>query len=141
VKVWPLPIHLQVKSKVQADNIRLSVNFLMNSRSVRGGFEFGEVREVGMTVRANANAGMDTKEFAKYFFETIVPLYPDTAETGQRVAVIVDIGPGRVNVDMLARLRIRGFYLIPQVFQTPRMLPKPLTRTMIYSSLSIERTR
>ena len=37
---------------------------------------------------------------------------------GKRVAIIVDSGPGRVNADMLARLRIRGFYLIPGVPNT-----------------------
>ena len=116
---WPLPIHLQVKSEAQAENIRLSVNFMKDSRSVRGVFGFGGVREVGMTLRANPKAGMDTKEFAKYLFATIVPLYPDTADKpGKRVAVIVDSGPGRVNSDMLARLRIRGFYLIPGVPNT-----------------------
>ena len=107
VKGWSLPIHLQVKSEAQAENIRLSVNFLKDSRSVRGGFGFDEVREVGMTLGANTKARMDTKKFAKYLFATIVHMYPDVADKpGKRVAVIVDSGPGRVNGEIRARLRI-----------------------------------
>ena len=72
-----------------------------------------------MTFGANPKAGMDNIEFNKYLFSTIVPLYPDAEDkAGKRVAVVVDSGPGRVNETMLAKLRIRGFYLIPGVPNT-----------------------
>ena len=119
VKGWPLPVHLQVKSEAQAENIKISLKFLKGSQSVRGKFGFSEMKEAGMTLGANPKAGMDMKEFAKYLFSTIVPLYPDASDRpGKRVAIIVDSGPGRVNAEMLARLRIRGFYLIPGVPNT-----------------------
>ena len=119
VKGWPLPVHLQVKSEAQVENIRLSLDFFKDSRRVRGVYGFGELREVGMTLGANAKAGMDGEKFAKYLFATIVLLYPDAIDVpGKRVAVIVDSGPGRLNSDMLARLRVRGFYLIPGVPNT-----------------------
>ena len=72
-----------------------------------------------MTFVANPKAGMDSIEFSKYIFSTIFPLYPDAEDiAGKRVAIIVDSGPGRVNSSMLAKLRIRGFYLIPGVPNT-----------------------
>ena len=74
-------------------------------------YGFGEVQEVGMTIGSNAKAGMDSKEFLKYLFSTIVPLYPDAADvSGKRVAIIVDSGPECLNSHMLVRLRICGFY-------------------------------
>ena len=72
-----------------------------------------------MTLVENIKAGMDSIEFAKYIFSTILPLFPDSEDTpGKRVAIIVDSGPGRVNSSMLAQIRIRGFYLIPGVPNT-----------------------
>ena len=72
-----------------------------------------------MTLGVNPKAGMDGKEFAMYLFATIVPLYPDAADIlGKRVAVTVDSGPDRLISDMLARLRVCGFYLIPGVSNT-----------------------
>ena len=72
-----------------------------------------------MTLVENIKAGMDSIEFAKYIFSTILPLFPDSEDTPvKRVAIIVDSGPGRVNSSMLVQLRIRGFYLIPGVPNT-----------------------
>ena len=72
-----------------------------------------------MKLGENAKSGMDSIEFVKYIFLSILPLFPDAAYTpGKRVAIIVDSGPGRVNSSMLAQLRIHGFYLIPGVPST-----------------------
>ena len=99
--------------------MRLSLEFLKGSRSVRGKYGLDEVKEIGMTLGANPKAGMDMKEFAKYLFSSIVPLYPEPSEKlGKRVAIIVDSGPEHVNAEMLAKLRIRGFYLITGVLNT-----------------------
>ena len=107
---WPIPPHLQVKSEAMAKNIKLSLGFFQNIKSVRGKLGFHEVKYFGMTFGANPKAGMDYIEFSKYIFSTIVPLYPDAEDiAGKRVAIIVDSGPGRVNSSMLAQLRIRGF--------------------------------
>ena len=63
-----------------------------------------------MTANCNVKAGMDVVEFCKYVEECIVPLYPDTCcdEPGKRVLLLVDSGPGRMQVKMLARLRLKG---------------------------------
>ena len=81
MKGWPLPVHLQVKSEVQAENMKLSLKFLKGLQIVRDKFGFPQVKEVGMTLGANPKAGMDMKEFAKYLFSSIVPLYPDASDT------------------------------------------------------------
>ena len=69
-----------------------------------------------MTLNANTKSGMDSIEFAKYFFSTILTLFPDAADTpAKRVAIVVDNGPRRVISSMIAQLRVYGFYLISGV--------------------------
>ena len=110
---WPLPPHLQVKSDAKGENQKISLDFYAKMMHIRGQYGFDKIVERGATFGANAKAGMDNEEFEKYFFNAIVPLYPDAADVdGKRVAVIVDSGPGRLNEEMLAKLRICGFYLI-----------------------------
>ena len=46
----------------------------------------------------------------------ILPLCPDIADVrGKRVIMKVDSGPGRMNLEMLASLRLQGLYLVPGV--------------------------
>ena len=46
---------------------------------------------------------MDSIEFEKYIFSTILPLFSDAADTqGKNVVIIVDSGPGHVDSSMLA---------------------------------------
>ena len=68
----------------------------------------------------NDKGGMDDDEFFKYLLNRIVPLLTDTVadEPGKRVLVKIDSGPGRRNVEMLARLKNFGFYLYPGVPNT-----------------------
>ena len=70
-------------------------------------------------MRCNAKAGMDTVEFSKYLQTSIMPLYPYAQDTpGKIFLIIVDSGPGRLDLDMLATLRARGFYLMTGVPNT-----------------------
>jgi hypothetical protein len=67
----------------------------------------------------NEKAGMNETELEKFILKAIVPLYPDAGdEPGKRVLLKVDSGPGRTNVEMLTKLRLRGFYLSPGVPNT-----------------------
>ena len=68
----------------------------------------------------NEKGGMDDEEFFKYLLNSIVPLFTDIVadEPGKRVLVKIDSGPGRRNVEMLARLKNLGFYLYPGVPNT-----------------------
>jgi hypothetical protein len=62
----------------------------------------------------NERAGMNAVELEKYMKNSILPLYPDIEDTpGKRVLIKVDSGPGRLNVEMLADLRLQGLYLVP----------------------------
>lgn len=62
---------------------------------------------------------MDKVELNKYMKKAILPLYPDIADVpGKRVIMKVDSGPGRLNLEMLADLRVQGLYLVPGVPNT-----------------------
>ena len=58
--------------------------------------------EVGITLGANAKAGMDYVGFSKYLFSAIFSLFTDVADTpGKRVEIIINSGPGGVKSSML----------------------------------------
>ena len=111
---WPIPPHFQMISKAKDENKKVSLAFFQKVKHVEGWYEFGHLHECGITVNSNEKGGMDEEQFEKYIFASIVPLYEDACDKpGHRVAILVDSGPGRNNLLMLARLRARGFYLLP----------------------------
>ena len=62
---------------------------------------------------------MNEVEFEKYINNNVRTLWPDVEDVpGKRVALKVDSGPGRMNIDLLARLRLIGIYLYPGVPNT-----------------------
>ncbi len=62
---------------------------------------------------------MDEAEFEKYVKNNIIPLYPDALDIPcKRVLIKVDSGPGRLNIELLAELRLLGWYLYPGVPNT-----------------------
>jgi len=70
-------------------------------------------------VGLNEKGGMDEAEFEKYFRNCILPLFPDALDLlGFCVMVKVDSGPGHLNVNLLAKLCLLGFYLYPGVPNT-----------------------
>ena len=63
------------------------------------------------------------EEFAKYIWNSIMPLYPNAApEKGKWVILKCDSGPGRLNLDLLADLRTSGFILFPGVPNTTAVM-------------------
>ena len=115
-----LPPHFQFGTAAKSTElmkIRAEVDrFLVK---VKGKFGFEEERELPCTVAMNEKGGMDEKEFRLYCLNSIVPLYPDAEDLpGKRVMIKVDSGPGRLNKDLLAELRLLGFYLYPGVPNT-----------------------
>jgi hypothetical protein len=59
---------------------------------------------------------MAMNEFEKYIMNSIVPCYPDAKDNyGLRVLLKMDMGAGRDNIVLLARLRNCGFYILPSV--------------------------
>ena len=117
---YPVPPHFQVRSLARTEQTKkLDTRLFENMRKVFGRWGFDEVTERGVTANCNMKAGMDVEEFCKYVEDCIVPLYPDARdEPGKRVLLIVDSGPGRTQVEMLARLRTKGIYVKPGVPNT-----------------------
>ena len=85
---------------------------------------------------------MNEVEFEKYITKAILPLYPDVEDQPcKRVILKVDSGPGRTNVDMLARLKALGVYLISSVPNTTHVTQEAdqsfgLFKTIYRSNLS-----
>ena len=63
--------------------------------------------------------GIDAVKFEKYLTNIILPSYPNAMDVQlKHAAIIVDSGPGRLNLEMLEKLSIHGFYLITGVPNT-----------------------
>jgi hypothetical protein len=91
----------------------------VNSKNVLGRFGFEEQQSFPCTFGMNDKGGMNSVKLEKYMKGSILPLYPDVQDIpGKRVIVKVDSGPGRMNVNMLAEMRLRGIYLVPGVPST-----------------------
>jgi len=57
---------------------------------------------------------MTKDEFEEYLKNSIITLYPDASDVpGRRVILKADSGPGRKNTELMAYLRVRGFYFLP----------------------------
>jgi hypothetical protein len=81
---------------------------------VIGQFGCEEVRSWPVTFGANEKGGMDSEEFKKFVLNSIVPLFPHAKnKKGLHVMLKVDSGPGRMNLNLLTRLRCLGFILYP----------------------------
>ncbi len=115
-----LPPHFQFSTTAKTEErerVRLeTVKFMKN---VRGKFGHDEVKTFPCTFGLNEKGGMDKDEFEKYLFVNIVSLYPDAVDVpGKRVCIKLDSGPGRINAELMARLRLMGFYVFPGVPNT-----------------------
>jgi hypothetical protein len=112
---YPVPPHFQVRSLAKTEQTKkLDTRLFENMRKVRGKYGFEQVTQRGVTANCNAKAVMDVEEFDKYVMKCIVPLYPDAEDKpGKRVLLLLDSGPGRTQVEMLARLRRIGIYVKP----------------------------
>jgi hypothetical protein len=116
----PLPPHLQLKTAAKtADREQLNIAVLQHIKRVRGEFGHPKERLWGVTFGMNEKGGMDSTELAKYLEKRILPLSPDLEDTpGKRILIKVDSGPGRTNIEMLAKFRLRGVYFVTGVPNT-----------------------
>jgi hypothetical protein len=116
----PLPPHFQLKVLAQsAERERISANWILNSMRVVAQFGHSEANDFPCTFGMNEKGGMNAVELKKYMNGSILPLFPDIEDVLlKRVIVKVDSGPGQMNVEMLANLKLRGFYLVPGVPNT-----------------------
>ena len=110
-----LPPHFQFSTRAKTDeHARIKLEVMRWMKDVRGRFGNGEEKVWPVTLGMNEKGGMDTVEFEKYIFGSIVPLYDNSVDIpGRRVMIKIDSGPGRMNGDLTSRLQNLGFYLFP----------------------------
>jgi hypothetical protein len=120
-KVFPPHIQFQSKAKT-ADTARIDINVAKHTQQVLGKFGCDEVKTWPITFGTNEKGGMDNKEFLKYMRGSIVPLFPDAVDQpGCRVLLKVNSGPGRMNLQLLATLKLIGIILYPCIPNTMHM--------------------
>jgi DDE superfamily endonuclease len=115
----PIPPHFQLKSVAEDKNMRLSIEWFTGTKDVKVKFGHRHLKAFPCTFGANEKAGMTSTELDKYLHSAILPLFPDIADRpGKRVIIKLDSGPGRTNLEMLAKLRLQGCYIVPGVPNT-----------------------
>eukprot|EP00804_Cyclotella_cryptica_P031255 CCRYP_011060-RA/>CCRYP_011060-RA protein AED:0.29 eAED:0.29 QI:0/0/0/1/0/0/3/0/236 len=116
----PMLPHFQFSTTAQSEgtqrvNIRMSTFF----PKIRGKFGTDCEKEWPVTIEMTSKGGMDEREFRSYFFNSVVPLFPDAEDVaGKRVIIKVDSGPGRMELGFLAEARTIGFIMYPGVRNT-----------------------
>ena len=102
----PLPPHLQFSTNAKVEErekIRLEI--FKYIQKTRGKFGRGEESFLDTSVGLNEKGGMDDNKFEIYLVNLMEKLYLDAYDgDGYRVIVKIDSGPGRSNMDLLARL-------------------------------------
>ncbi len=72
-----------------------------------------------MTVTRNERGGTDSRVLSQVLRRFITTLFPISADQpGRRVLLKIDGGPGRLDIQSLAELRVLGCYLFPGVQNT-----------------------
>jgi hypothetical protein len=81
---------------------------------IYGKFGYDYEKYPPCTFGTNEKGSMNKDEFEEYMKNSLVTLYPKAADVpGRRVLLKADSGPGRKNSELMAYLRVRGFYFIP----------------------------
>ncbi len=115
-----IPPHFQFMTSAQSeDAMRMRMDMAEYFPDILCKFGRETALPTAISYGMNEKGGMDEKEFEKYIKNSILHLYPDACDVpGKRVIIKVDSGPGRLNTELLAELRLLGFYLYPGVPNT-----------------------
>ena len=115
-----LPPHFQFSTTAKIEERhKVRSDMFEHMQLTQGTFGHAEPMLFPVSVGVNDKGGMDDKEFESYLLNMMHCLYPDASDTpGKRVMIKLDSGPGRSNVDLLARLRLKGYLLYPGVPNT-----------------------
>ena len=115
-----IPPHFQFSTKATPNGEKCIRNYTIEFMAgINGTFGNDEVKVLPITIGLNEKGGMDDAEFEKYILISIVSLFPDTVGIeGKRVIVKLDSGLGRMNIALLAQMRLLGFVLYPGVLNT-----------------------
>ena len=113
------PPHFQFSTKAQtAEMDILRVELVAYMYHVRGKFGAQKDQAWPINVGMNSRGGMDDVEF-EYLSNSLIPLYPVAKDVkGKRVLFKLDSGPGRLGMNLLARLCLLGFVSYPGVPNT-----------------------
>ncbi len=105
-----IPPHFQFATRAQhKDNEQCRIEVAAFFPNIRGKFGMEEPRYLGVSVGLNEKGGMDEAKFEKYIRISILSLFPDACDMpGKHVMIKVDSGPGQLNVDLLAELKLMG---------------------------------
>ena len=115
-----LPPHFQYQMKATSeDRERVRADVFWYCPRVIGKFGTNAETSWDCTFGLNTKGGMDDCEFEQYVMNSILPLYPNTCDRpGYRLLLKCDSGPGRLQIELLAKLRFLGIYLYPCVPNT-----------------------
>jgi len=113
----PIPPHFLFKTAAKtSEGQRISIEWFSLCPRLRGKFGHDVPKDVPVIFGMNEKGGMNSVELQKYMKTVIFPLHPDIADVpGKRVLMKVDSGPGHMNIEMMADLRLKGMYLMPGV--------------------------
>jgi hypothetical protein len=116
-----LPTHFVLPTDAQLENQGLDgVKFIQDMKAVffdqrfaPGAYDDNALSHLpswGM----NEKGSMNKEELENFFMNHFAKLFPSKANLpGKRIAVLIDGGPGRTNLEMLAKLRLMGILLFP----------------------------
>ena len=111
--------HFQTAAQTaKAESIQIETICYM--LDVRGTFGHEAEQPFPISLGLNNKGGMDDDDFFESVQKSIMRLYPDAApEKGKWVCITkCNIGPGRLNADLLTYMRFHGFLLYPGVPNT-----------------------
>ena len=110
-----VPPHFQLLTSATAEEReKVWYKFLTHILDTRGRFGCEEERSWPCTIGMNEKGGMTDNKFKKYIDNSIVPLYPNLADTpGKRILLKVDSGPGCNGRDLLIKYHFCGLYIYP----------------------------
>jgi hypothetical protein len=115
-----LPPHFQFQMKATSGNRdRIRSEVFAFTPHVIGQFETANEWAWDCTFGLNTKGEMDYWKFELYITNSILPHYPNTLDRpGKRLILKCNSGPGRLQIDLLAKLRHLGVYLYPCVPNT-----------------------
>jgi hypothetical protein len=121
-KAFPPHFQYQTKATIE-DRERVRAKVFLHCPRVLGKFGTDTETSWDCTFGLNTKGGMDDCEFEQHVMNSILPLYPNTRNRpGHRLLLKCDSGPGRLQIELLAKLRFLGVYLYPCVPNTTAVI-------------------
>ena len=105
-----IPPHFQFMTLTQSeDTMQMRMDMAEYFPDILCKFGQETAQPTAISYGMNEKGGMDEIEFKKYIKNSILHLYPDACDVpGKQVIIKVDSGPGQLNTELLAELRLMG---------------------------------